>query len=51
MIAIASAEKVQRLQISVIATTASVSRPTKRIMMVPTLRDDGRNGIESILSG
>jgi len=45
------AEEVQRLQISVIATTASVSSPTKRIAIVPTLCDDCRSGIESMLSG
>src|SRR5258705_10046629 len=46
-----SAEEVQRLQISVIATTASVSSPTKRITIVPTLCDDCRSGIEFMLSG
>jgi hypothetical protein len=45
-----SAEEVQRLQINVIATTASVSSPTKRITIVLMLCDDCR-GIESMLSG
>ena len=46
------AEEVQRLQINVIATTATVSSPTKRITIVPTLWDDDcRNGIEFMLSG
>jgi hypothetical protein len=48
----ASAEEVQRLQINVIATTATVSSPTKRITIVPMLWDDDcRNGIEFMLSG
>src|SRR5204862_1858981 len=38
-----SAAPDQRLQINVIATTASVSSPTKRITIVPTLCDDCRN--------
>jgi hypothetical protein len=47
-----SAEEVQRLQINVIATTATVSSPTKRITIVPMLWDDVcRNGIEFMLSG
>jgi hypothetical protein len=46
-----SAEEVQRLQIRIIATTASVSSPTKQIAIVPTLCDDCRNGIEFMLSG
>ena len=46
-----SAEEVQRLQISVIATTASLSSPTKRITIVRMLCDDCRNGIEFTLSG
>jgi hypothetical protein len=45
------AEEVQRLQISVIATTAIVSSPTKRITSVPMLCDDCRSGIEFMLSG
>ena len=46
------AEEVQRLQINVIATTATVSSPTKRITIVPMLWDDDcRSGIEFMLSG
>ena len=45
------AEEVQRLQINVIATTATASNPTKRITIVPMLCDDCRNGIEFMLSG
>ena len=46
------AEEVQRLQISVIATTATASNPTKRITIVPMLCDDDcRTGIEFMLSG
>jgi hypothetical protein len=43
--------KIQRLQISAITTTATISNPTNRIMMIPILGGDVRNGMGSELSG